>query len=78
MINTFNQFGISSAYRVTKPSNKPAATVNGIVAIKILKPALKPIFNEAILEYVFGNNMEAPRINPAAASITMAKISIEP
>ena len=78
MIKTFSQFGISKEYRVTKPSRIPAAIVNGIVANKILKLSLKPILKELNLEYVFGNRMEAPRINPAAASITIAKISIEP
>lgn len=78
MIKTFSQFGISKEYRVTKPSKIPAATVNGIVLNKILKLSLKPILKELNLEYVFGNRMEAPKINPAAASITIAKISIEP
>ena len=61
-----------------KPSRKPAATVNGVVAKKILKLFLKPILKESIREKVFGNKIEAPKMKPAAASITIAKISIEP
>ena len=78
IIKTFNQLGISSEYRVTNPSKKPAAMVNGTVLKKILKLFLNPIFKEFMREKVCGNRMEAPRINPAAASITIAKISIEP
>ena len=78
MINTLSQLGISSEYRVTNPSKNPAAIVNGTVLKKILKLFLNPIFNEVILENVCGNNIEAPKINPAADSITIAKISIEP
>ena len=78
MINTFNQLGISSEYRVTKPSRNPAAMVNGTVLKKILKLFLNPILSEFILENVCGNKIEAPKINPAADSMTIAKISIEP
>jgi hypothetical protein len=78
MIKTFNQLGISSEYRVTNPSKNPAAMVKGTVLKKILKLFLNPIFKEVIREKVCGNRMEAPRINPAADSITIAKISIEP
>lgn len=78
IIKTFNQLGISSEYRVTNPSKNPAAIVKGMVLKKILKLFLNPIFNEFILENVCGNKIEAPKINPAAASITIPKISIEP
>lgn len=78
MITTLSQLGISSEYRVTKPSKNPAAIVNGIVLKNIFNPFLKPILKEFIREYVFGNRIEAPKINPAAVSITMAKISMEP
>lgn len=60
------------------PSKNPAAIVNGMVLKKILKLFLKPILSEFILENVRGNKIEAPNINPAADSITMPKISIEP
>ena len=65
-------------YRVTKPSRNPAAMVNGMVDKKILKPFLKPILNESIRENVLGNKIDAPSTNPAAASTTIANISIEP
>lgn len=78
IIKTLSQFGISSEYLVTNPSKNPAEIVNGTVLKKILKLFLNPIFNEVILEKVCGNKIEAPKINPAADSITMAKISIEP
>ena len=78
IITTFNQLGISSEYRVINPSKNPAAMVKGIVLKKILKLFLNPIFNECIREKVCGNKMEAPKINPAAASMTIPKISIEP
>lgn len=77
-MNTFSQLGICNAYLVTKPSNIPAAMVNGIVLKKIFKLSLKPILNEFNREKVLGNRIEAPSINPHADSITMAKISIEP
>lgn len=78
MMKTLSQFGMSIEYRVMKPSKNPAAIVNGMVLKKILKLFLKPVLREFILEYVRGNRMEAPRINPAADSITIPKISIEP
>ena len=78
MIKLLNQFGISIEYRVIKPSKKPALIVKGKVLKNILKLFLKPILKEFILEKVLGNRIEAPKINPAADSITMAKISIEP
>ncbi len=73
-----NQLGISIEYRVIKPSRKPALIVNGNVLRNILKLFLNPILNEFTLEKVFGNIIEDHKINPAAVSITMAKISIEP
>ena len=78
IINTFNQLGISREYRVTKPSRIPAAIVKGTVLRKIFKLSLKPILNEFNREKVLGNRMEAPRINPQADSMMIAKISIEP
>lgn len=78
IITTFNQLGIASEYRVTKPSKIPAAMVKGTVLKNILKLFLNPIFSELIRENVCGNKMDAPKINPAADSITIAKISIEP
>ena len=78
MIKLLNQLGISIEYRVIKPSRNPALIVNGNVLRNILKLFLKPILNELILEKVFGKRIEAPKINPAAVSITMAKISMEP
>ena len=36
------------------------------------------ILKEFILEQVLGKRIEAPRINPAVDSITIAKISIAP
>lgn len=78
IIETLNQCGISTEYRVMKPSRNPAEIVKGMVLKNILKLFLKPIFNEFILEYVLGNKIDAPKINPAVDSITMAKISIEP
>lgn len=75
---TFNQFGISREYRVTNPSRNPAAIVKGTVLRNILKLFLNPIFNEWIREKVCGNKIDAPNTNPAADSITIAKISIEP
>lgn len=73
-----NQLGISIEYLVIKPSRNPALIVKGKVLKNILKLFLKPILNEFILEKVLGNKIEAPKINPAADSITIAKISIEP
>ncbi len=73
-----SQCGIIIEYRVTNPSKKPAATVKGVVDKNILKLFLKPIFSESTREKVFGNKTDAPKIKPAADSITMAKISIEP
>ena len=78
MIKLLNQLGIAAAYLVMKPSRNPALIVNGKVLKNILKLFLKPILKEFILEKVVGNKMEAPKINPAAASITIAKISIAP
>ena len=78
MISELSHIGMSIEYRVIKPSRKPAAMVKGKVLKNIFKLSLNPIFKELTLEYVFGNKMEAPKINPAAVSITMAKISIEP
>ena len=78
MIKTPNHFGISSAYLVINPSRNPAAIVNGTVLKNILKLSLNPIFKEFNLEKVLGNRMEAPNINPQAASIIIAKISILP
>ena len=75
---TLSQFGISMEYRVMNPSKKPAAIVNGIVLMNILKLSLNPILKELILEKVLGNNIEAPKINPAVASITIPNISIDP
>lgn len=70
--------GISTEYRVIKPSRNPALMVKGKVLRNILKLFLKPILSEFNLEYVLGKRIDAPKINPAADSITMAKISIEP
>jgi hypothetical protein len=39
---------------------------------------LNPILKEFILEKVFGKRIEAPKINPAVLSITIAKISMAP
>lgn len=78
MIKTLSQLGISSEYRVTNPSKNPAAMVKGTVLKKILKLFLNPIFNDCMREKVWGNKIEAPKTNPAADSITIAKISIEP
>lgn len=78
MMKLLSQLGISIEYRVIKPSRNPAPMVKGKVLRKILKLFLKPILKEFILENVLGNNIDAPRINPAAVSITIAKISIEP
>ena len=78
MIKLLSQLGISIEYRVIKPSRNPALMVKGKVLRNILKLFLKPILSEFNLEKVFGNRIEAPRINPAALSMTMAKISIEP
>ena len=78
MIKTFNQLGISMAYLVMKPSRKPAAMVKGTVPKNIFKPSLKPILKEFNREQVFGNKIEAPRIKPAAASITIPNISMLP
>ena len=61
-----------------KPSRNPALIVKGKVLKNILNVFLKPILKEFNLEKVFGKSMEAPKINPAADSITIAKISIEP
>lgn len=73
-----SQFGISIEYRVMKPSRNPALMVNGKVLRNILKLFLKPILKEFTLEKVLGKRIEAPKINPAQVSITMAKISMEP
>ena len=78
MIKLLSQFGISIEYRVINPSRNPALIVKGKVLRNILKLFLKPILKELTLEKVLGNNIEAPKINPAAVSITIAKISIEP
>jgi len=78
MIETLNQIGISIEYRVIKPSRNPAAKVKGIVLMYILKLFLNPILKEFNLEKVFGKSIEAPKINPAIDSITMAKISKQP
>lgn len=78
MIKLLSQLGMSIEYRVIKPSRKPALIVNGMVLRKILKLFLKPILKEFILEKVLGKRIEAPKINPAVVSITIAKISIAP
>lgn len=78
MIKLLSQLGISIEYRVIKPSRNPAPIVKGKVLRKILKLFLKPILNEFTLEKVLGNKMDAPKINPAAVSMTMANISIAP
>lgn len=78
MIKLLSQFGISIEYRVINPSRNPALMVKGKVLRNILKLFLKPILKEFTLEKVLGNNIEAPKINPAAVSITIAKISIDP
>jgi hypothetical protein len=78
MIKLLSQFGISIEYRVINPSRNPALIVKGKVLRNILKLFLKPILKEFTLEKVLGNNIEAPKINPAAVSITIAKISIDP
>lgn len=78
MIPMLKKVGISFEYLVMYPSRKPAANVNGIVLKNILKLFLKPILNEFILEKVLGKRILAPRIKPAPASITIAKISIDP
>ncbi len=78
MIKLLSQLGISIEYRVIKPSRNPALMVKGKVLRNILKLFLKPILSEFNREKVLGKRIEAPRINPAALSITMAKISIEP
>lgn len=69
---------MSIEYLVIKPSRNPALIVKGNVLKKILKLFLKPILKEFTLEKVLGKRIEAPKINPAAVSITIAKISIEP
>ena len=61
-----------------KPSRNPAEIVKGNVLRNILKLFLKPVLKEFALEYVFGKRIDAPKINPATASITIAKISIAP
>lgn len=73
-----NQIGISREYLVIKPSRNPALIVKGKVLKNILKLFLNPILKEFKREKVFGKRIEAPKINPVAVSITMAKISIEP
>ena len=78
IIKLLSQLGISIEYRVIKPSKNPALMVNGKVLRNILKLFLKPILKEFALEKVLGNKIEAPKMNPAVVSITMAKISIEP
>lgn len=78
MIKLLSQLGISIEYRVINPSRNPALIVKGKVLRNILKLFLKPILKEFTLEKVLGNNIEAPKINPAAVSITIAKISIDP
>lgn len=78
IIKLLNQLGISIEYRVIKPSRNPALIVNGNVLRNILKLFLKPILSEFNLENVLGKRIEAPKINPAALSMTIAKISIEP
>lgn len=75
---TDNQLGIILEYRVMNPSRKPAEKVNGKVLIKILIPVLAPILKEVYLECVAGNKMLAPKMSPAAHSITIAKISMAP
>ena len=62
MMKLLSQFGMSMEYRVMKPSRKPAAMVKGTVLSSILKLFLNPILKEFILEYVLGNNIEAPRM----------------
>ena len=66
------------AYRVTKPSINPAAIVKGTVLRNIFKPSFIPILKEFKRENVRGNRIEAPKIKPQAASITIPKISIDP
>ena len=78
MMPTESQLGMRLEYLVTKPSKKPAANVKGKVLINILTPSFTPVLNDVILENVFGNRILAPKINPAAPSMTIAKISIEP
>ena len=70
--------GITTEYRVIKPSKKPAAIVNGIVLKNIFKLSFNPILNEFNRENVLGNKIEAPKIKPQAASTTIPKISIAP
>lgn len=71
-------FGISWEYLVMKPSKNPAKNVKGKVLITILTPVLAPSLKDVNRECVPGNKMLAPKIKPAAAEMTIAKISIAP
>lgn len=71
-------FGISCEYLVINPSRNPAKKVKGKVLMTILTPVLAPSLKDVNLECVPGNRMLAPKIKPAAASMTMAKISMDP
>ena len=50
----------------------------GTNAITIFKPFFAPIMNDSRREYVPGNKMLLPIVNPAAPAINMADISRVP
>jgi hypothetical protein len=78
MIIKFKNKGIFRACRVTYPSIIPAQIVNGTVLKNILNESLNPFLKELNLEKVLGNKIDAPKIKPHIASMTMAKISKTP
>ena len=63
---------------VTKDSRNPAAINKGINPIIILMPSFAAIRKDCLREYVFGNKILLPRINPAAPAIIMDEISKVP
>lgn len=78
MMPTEMACGISCEYLVMNPSRNPAKNVKGKVLISIFTPILTPFLNDVNRECVPGNKMLVPKINPAAAQMTMAKISMAP
>ena len=78
IIIKFRIKGIFKACLVIYPSIIPAQIVKGIVLKNILNESLNPFLKELNLEKVFGNKIDAPKINPHIASTTIEKISKTP
>ena len=63
---------------VTNDSRKPAIKNNGTKPTIIFTPSFAEIKKDCLLEYVFGNKIELPKIKPAAPAIIIDDISKVP